>query len=1124
MWLFSWLSWWYDRRWFDSRWINRYTWTQYDEDWFDKNWYNKKGLDKFWRKRNSDITSSNWWDKAWSKKNEQKKRWTTQWSWSKYNWEWYNKKASSKKWITKKNTNNDKELTNNIKHNQIWYRNEEYDTWNKDQWDFNNIFRLLLEKRKEYATKSERPQWVTYKMLPISLIREIALKKPTDKESLLNHFYNRDVWELVCNDFLKIIRTALWLPEIKEIKQEEYKPTVIKQDITVNAQDNNQDISYDDLPSEYKISKWKDNDEAIKFLYLVSQGKNCIFLTGKAWSWKSTLIKDIINVAKKKKNAPIVLWSTWISALNVWWQTIHSFFRINPTPIYYKDYLRLKTRTSIKKDRIEWLKESPFIIIDEISMVHSYLIDILDVSLKYYLKNSKPFWWKQMIFVWDVYQLPPVRQKDRWEKFWWKYKSERFFDSESFSDLNYNIIELIKNYRQANDNDLASILNHIREQRITDEDIETLNKCRDTVIENDAITLFSRRLKVDLYNQEWLSRIVWKEYILRWYSRWEFSKEKPVEEEITVKIWAKIIMRSNDSDWFWVNWSFWIIKDIIEKDWDVNHLVVEIDWINCDVYRYEWENNSYELWEDNVLKEIVLWTYRQFPVQLAYAITIHKSQWLTFDHCQMELQDVFAWWQGYTALSRVKSLSWLKIKWSVDKESFYFSNRIFEFKEWMKDKVNKVVKENSIKADTPIIKQLEIKNKSDWEDLNKNTSNTDFPSRTPDDDYKLSFLRDKISIDDLATLFKTKKEYIESRLKYLWFNWPSAEQSDWIEIVKDKKNNENWFDENWFDKDWFDKDWFDYAWYDRNWFNKDWFDYAWYDRNWFNKAWMNKHTGTRYDKNWFDLLWRNRDDINRDTWTKYDENWFDKFWYTIDWFDKDWFDINGFNKRWINKETWTLFNKEWFDSEWYSPYWYDRDWYDRTWFNKRWYDREWYDINWFNEGWYDRNWFNKDWYNKKWYDDFWYSKEWTHKDTWTKFDKDWYDILWYDKKWFNKNWFNKEWIHKDTWTKFDKDWFDVNWFDENWFDRNWFDKDWYDVKWFNKYWFDKDWYNRDWIDMNWYDRRWLRRVFGNQNPFEWMYNQPEYYGGVKPYIWMYDNNEDEWESIDMYDEEDKRYE
>ena len=432
--------------------------------------------------------------------------------------------------------------------------------------------------------------------------------------------------------------------------------------------------------TELANSQWKHNKEALEVLDILNKWKKSIFLTWKAWTWKSTLIKWIIWVNIENNKCPIVLGSTWISALNIWWQTIHSFFWLWRSEVYFKDIWKVRN-LKLKQGKIRKLREAPFIIIDEVSMVHSNTLDIVDSLMRLALKNDSPFWWKQMLFVWDIYQLPPVRKENRFSLFWDYYKSERFFHSEVFKALQYEVIELTYNYRQKEDTALSNILDHIRDESVNEEDIYQLNLCKNHIADDDTIVLYSHNMDVDLYNQEQLDKLEWPEYILSPDSSWDYPDTlKPFKDDIVIKEWAKVMMLTNDQAMRWVNGSIWTITRI---EWDVEYpnIYVNIDWMEYEVDKYTRKNAPLVFDEKKwVFEEEILWTYTQYPFKLAYAITIHKSQWLTFDHCKMDIWKVFVWWQAYTALSRVRSLNWLTLTWTVSKDKLFFDPRIKEFK------------------------------------------------------------------------------------------------------------------------------------------------------------------------------------------------------------------------------------------------------------------------------------------------------------------------------------------------------------------------------------------------------------------------------------------------------------
>ena len=432
-------------------------------------------------------------------------------------------------------------------------------------------------------------------------------------------------------------------------------------DITTLSLEEKQFIKWKTRRYAPLIRKWSDNPEAESFIQRLIQWTQVLFLTWKAGSWKSTLIKWLIECAEAVNRPPVILWSTWIAALNIWWQTVHSFFSLWKEHLYYKDMHSIIKRYKMNSAKLDLLKQAPFIIIDEISMLHSNIIDCINELLKHHLEDPRPFWWKQVILVWDVYQLPPVCTPEWSKLFRDKYKSERFFDADIFQQVPLTYVELIKNYRQQDDKALSLILDHIRENRILPEDIQQLEACRDNDIDDDSIVLSSLKKDVERINLTKLAELPWVEYTLCWNFKDTFPESlAPVAAEIPVKIWAKIMMTTNDPQWRWVNWSIGTIEDIQTSGFDDFDITVNIDWESYWIARYTRKNQIISIDDKWKLKQKVLWTFDQFPIQLAYAITIHKSQWLTFENCKMKLTDVFTWWQWYTALSRVKTLKWLR--------------------------------------------------------------------------------------------------------------------------------------------------------------------------------------------------------------------------------------------------------------------------------------------------------------------------------------------------------------------------------------------------------------------------------------------------------------------------------
>lgn len=445
-----------------------------------------------------------------------------------------------------------------------------------------------------------------------------------------------------------------------------------------------------DAKTRYKqiLKKRKDNPDALSFLKQLDTTDNCIFLTGKAGTGKSTLIKDVIEFCTGISKPPLALWSTGISALNIWWQTVHSFFSLWIENVYFKDiqhYLMDKKNRQykLKKKKVKTLINVPFVIIDEISMLNSSTIDCINFLMSYNLAKEtwdsslarKPFGGKPVIFVWDVFQLPPVSNQDWKDKFANHYESERFFDSITFKNkLPYDIIELKKNYRQEHDQFFWDILDAIRNETISDFHISVLNK-QLWEVDSDIILLSTHRNKVDNVNNKKLFELPWKEYLYHWETEWKFPDGmKKADDILRLKKWAKVMMITNDMSGRWINWSMWFIKGLWEDfvDVEISNETISV----LPETRYNREVTITDKW---VVQEDILWTYSQLPMKLAYSITIHKSQWMTFDACTLDLYGTFTWWQAYTALSRSRTLAGIKLLTKIEKRHLFFHPAIKKF-------------------------------------------------------------------------------------------------------------------------------------------------------------------------------------------------------------------------------------------------------------------------------------------------------------------------------------------------------------------------------------------------------------------------------------------------------------
>lgn len=431
------------------------------------------------------------------------------------------------------------------------------------------------------------------------------------------------------------------------------------------------------------------NAQFQRALGLMEDTDQCLFITGKAGTGKSTLLSHFCATTRKK---PVVLAPTGVAALNVKGQTIHNFFN------FYVDVTPQKIREKTVKPRshkTRLYKNLKSIIIDEVSMVRADLLDCIDAFLRLYgPAPDTPFGGVQMIFVGDLYQLPPVVNGQERKIFSTLYKTPFFFSAHAMQDFPLEIVEMDKVYRQK-DQEFIDLLNRIRNNSVEAADIASLNSRleghapRGTSAQGEGlyISLTTTNDKADTINQENLMTLKGRLHVAHAQITGDFGKEYfPTATELQFRAGAQIMLLNNDSRKRWVNGSIGVIEALRADDDGEPYVAVRLtdggkdgEGETVQVYPFTWEVYRF-IMEDGAIVSEPAGSFTQYPFRLAWAITIHKSQGKTFDHVVIDIgKGTFVAGQTYVALSRCTSFEGIILKTRIEKQHIRADHRIFSY-------------------------------------------------------------------------------------------------------------------------------------------------------------------------------------------------------------------------------------------------------------------------------------------------------------------------------------------------------------------------------------------------------------------------------------------------------------
>ncbi len=431
------------------------------------------------------------------------------------------------------------------------------------------------------------------------------------------------------------------------------------------------------------------SDEFLRAFQTLEYSKDHVFITGKAGTGKSTLLQYFREHTTKNV---AILAPTGVAAVNIQGQTVHSFFRFKPDITAER-----VTQIRLRREDRELFQELDAVLIDEISMLRADILDCIDCFLRRFGKDPKKvFGGIQLIMIGDLFQLPPVVARDEMDVFHGLYPSPYFFDAKVFKGFSLQYIDLEKIYRQQDDS-FIELLNAIRHDQLTDEHLTRLNgRCRADFFpqEDDFyVYLTTTNAIADRINEHQLKRLEGEPFCFQGRVEGKFEdRNLPTKEFLELKHGAQVMLLNNDPSGQWVNGSIGRVVSVAEDLSATDIIEIELeDGRVVEVGPFTWEMFRFRYNEEiKRLESEPVGSFVQYPLRLAWAVTIHKSQGKTFSKVILDIgQGAFAHGQTYVALSRCTSLEGIVLKKPIQRRDIIVDPRVIGFIESLEHKLAK---------------------------------------------------------------------------------------------------------------------------------------------------------------------------------------------------------------------------------------------------------------------------------------------------------------------------------------------------------------------------------------------------------------------------------------------------